>query len=170
MAAVGHDGSRGLYSSVTIWSILMCDICIRPIFGSRNSNMTSFLSYQGSQGSKSKLAIVGNGEYGISITVFIQVYQCVIYLILRPGFHSWSYFLNIMHVWYQFWLNILVAGSLFSCGYSISSPYLWTIHGVLSMTCTQSVTWTNYCFKLIYKRYVYFINTTILCIIVQYKC
>ena len=62
MAAVGHDGSRGLYSSVTIWSILMCDICIRPIFGSRNSNMTSFLSYQGSQGSKSKIALVGDGE------------------------------------------------------------------------------------------------------------
>ena len=72
MAAVGHDGSRGLYSSVTIWSILMCDICIRPIFGSRNSNMTLFLSYQGSQGSKSKIALVGDGEYGVSITVFIQ--------------------------------------------------------------------------------------------------
>ena len=72
MAAVSHDGSRGLYSSVTIWSISMCDICIRPIFGSRNSNMTSFLSYQGSLGSKSKIALVGDGEYGVSITMFIQ--------------------------------------------------------------------------------------------------
>ena len=72
MAAIGHDGSQGLYSSVTIWSISMCDICIRPIFGSRNSNMTLFLSYQGSLGSKSKIVSVGDGEYGDSITVFNQ--------------------------------------------------------------------------------------------------
>ena len=50
----------------------MYDLCIRPILGSRNSNMTSFLSYQGSQGSKYKIALVGDGEYGVSITVFIQ--------------------------------------------------------------------------------------------------
>ena len=34
--------------------------------------MTSFLSYQGSLGSKSKIALVGDGEYGVSITIFIQ--------------------------------------------------------------------------------------------------
>ena len=50
----------------------MYDICLRPIFWSRNSNMTSSLSYQGSLGSKSKITLVGDGKYGISITVFIQ--------------------------------------------------------------------------------------------------
>ena len=66
MAAIGHAGSRGLYSSVAIWSISMCDLYIISIFGPRNSNMTSFLSYQGSLGSKFKIALVGDGEYGDS--------------------------------------------------------------------------------------------------------